>query len=131
MILEAVVIDPLYWKAGKSDKPVSTWIRGLMYASLAVIMDYGMGYNWWYMNIILGIALNFMVFGYLVNFMRNKSWDYLSDSGFDKYFKKIPAYLRLFLQAWILISAMLVYYYVKGDIYQQYSFWIDIPIYNR
>ncbi len=130
VVAESVVIDPLYWRADKSDKPVSTYIRAGIIVAIALFVQFVLKDNYALAAALVMVAWYFAVFPYLINWIRNEPFFYLGDGWYDRTMKKLPGYFRLFLQLWILASAIMVYLYLNGTIYQDFTILFDIPVFR-
>src|SRR5574343_176156 len=122
IFLEAFLLDPIWWSGGKSDKPMSTIIRGVLLILVGVISRYWMDDNYLFAAVFYAITVYFAFFNYVVNWYIRKKWNYLGDSWFDRQLAKIPIMFRIGLQAWVLIVGIMTYLYLNGTIMQDFHF---------
>jgi ribose/xylose/arabinose/galactoside ABC-type transport system permease subunit len=101
-ISEGLWIDQAYWDAGKDDKPMSTYIRGLMMILLSVAI--GLVYqeqndvNFWLIFIptfLVTFLTHVLFFAFLINYKKGKPLDYLGTGDYDEWIRKIPLWKRL------------------------------------
>lgn len=130
VVLEAWVIDPLFWKKGKSDKPVSTYIRAGMFVVVAVVVRWVLDDNWMSAGLLMAIAWHFATFQYFVNWKLGKPFFYLGSGTYDRCISHVPSYLRLFLQMVGLLAALLAYHYMNSTIYQDTTILFNLPKYR-
>jgi len=128
VLIEALIIDPLFWWHGKNDKPWSTYIRGGMVLIASAVAQLS-GDNWMLVGMLVSVAYHFAFFQYLINAVLGKPWDYLGDGPFDKAFSHIPNYGRVFFQALAVLAAVLAYYNFNGTIGD--SVFLDLPLYTK
>jgi hypothetical protein len=96
-VAEAFVIDPWYWDQGRSDKPQSTYIRGLMLIGVGLSADFLSDYGPWYLAVLVATSFHIWLFAIMVNIELHQPIDYLSSKGFDKLIKWIPFWIRFTL----------------------------------
>lgn len=64
-------IDRLFWKSGKSDKPWSTILRGIVILGTSLTVSGTYGVHWWQTAIFLS-TLYFLLFDFELNLLRGK-----------------------------------------------------------
>ncbi len=104
--LEAFVIDPLFWRKLKDDKPISTYIRGFHMISAAVLVE-GLQYGHWYYGVMLTFFFHVLFFAPFINLKLKRPIDYLGLGKYDMYIKKIPLWIRLVVS--VLLLSISVY----------------------
>jgi len=130
VFVEAFILDPIWWKAGKSDKPMSTIIRAVLLILVGIISRYRMDDNYLFAGIFYAVTVHFAFFNYMVNWYLCKKWYYLGESWFDRQLAKMPIMFRVGLQIWVLIVGVMTYLYLNGTIYQDARFIFDIVPYK-
>lgn len=87
--LEVFLVDPLYWKKGKSDKPMSTIIRVLMTVALMIIFG---------AETALVVLGSYMFFDFIVGWKNQRDPWYLGDGKWDRFIKNIPRHVALYFR---------------------------------
>lgn len=126
VILEAFVIDPWFWRHKKDDKPLSNYTRAAILAGVAVIGRYVFHDNYLVMCFLLPFVW-YMAFPYLVNWQRDKPFFYLANGWWDRLFKKLHNWPRLWLQIIVVLVVLMAYLYLNSTIYQGYTILFNIP----
>lgn len=75
-LIEANIIDLLYWRAGRSDKPYSTHLRVIMTVGVAAIIQFWIKDNWATLAIFGTIAWYVGTFNYNVNLWLKQPMSY-------------------------------------------------------
>ena len=97
------VIDAQNYAANDWQKKDSTWHKydGISTGLTIVLIAYLS--NWWWMVLCLAL-LRFLLFSPILNFIRDKPIDYLSDRGFDGLIKKIPFSIRVICTILLILA---------------------------
>ena len=111
--LEAFVIDPVFWEAGKDDKPVSTYLRGGLMLLVSIGVDFPVHYSKWYWALGISITFHILMFAPLINLKLKRPIDYLGGNKYDQWIKGIPLWLRLVIAGILLIGAVLLFEHFK------------------
>ena len=107
--LEAFVIDPLFWKHGKDDKPVSTYLRGVLMLIVSIGVDFPVHYSKWYWALGIVITFHILMFALLINLKLKRSIDYLGGNKYDQWIKRIPLWFRLVISGILLIGSVILF----------------------
>ena len=111
VMMAEVGLDNVLWKEGFNDKPGSTILRGVLLITLSLLNDFYLHDGTWYTTLFLGVSIYFLFFNYIINWTLKKPFFYLGNSWFDRMLGKLPAWPRLWMQIWILITAITIYLY--------------------
>ena len=112
--LEAFVIDPyIFWDRGKDDKPLSTYIRGVLLVIVGVVVDVVFHYGHWYWAIGIATFIHIILFAFFVNIKLNKEPGYLGSSKYDMRIKKIPLVYRLIASGILLAGFIIIFEITK------------------
>jgi len=113
--LEAFLIDPWFWRRKdkdgnpKSDKPASTYLRGVIMVVAAISVDLLVHYSKWYWALGITIAFHILAFAPLINLKLKRPIDYLGGNKYDQLVKQIPLWLRLANAGILLVGAVILF----------------------
>src|SRR5574343_395647 len=116
IFFEAFAIDPLFWKGGNDDKPVSTYIRAVFMIFISFVAWAWLSDCYMWAAFIYGLTLYFGLFNYVVNWSLGKAWFYLGDNWYDRKLKKVPIIALVFFQLWVMTCGVRFYLNMNGTI---------------
>jgi hypothetical protein len=97
------------WNDGKSDKPISTILRGIAFLLIGMINDWVLHNNTWWQTAILCIGVHFMLFDYSLNLIRHKPIFHHSGKGFDRIWNVIPNFFNPIVRAIVLYTTYIIF----------------------
>jgi len=107
--LEAFLIDPLFWRSGGSDKPWSTYIRGVLFLLVGISVDVFLGYGHWYYGIAIAFIFHVLAFQFMINLQLKRPVDYLGSGKYDTMIRGIPLWIRISLSVILLSASLLLF----------------------
>jgi hypothetical protein len=105
------LFDYLMWRAGKDDKPVSTFVVRPVLMVTSTIFVFIVSKKEWWIIVLLILSYHLLFFPLLINVVNNKKLSYLSDTQcYDRLMGRIPFIPRIFFQ-FIVVATLLCLFY--------------------